>query len=145
MSVYSTRRFGDISVADSDVYSFPSGIPGFPGLSRFAILPNPAGGPFRWLQSLEKPELAFVVCDPLMFEPDYRAEVKEEDLQPIGLTKLDEGFVLVIITVPADAKKMTANLLGPLVFNPGAMKGRQIVLAKRKPTDARAPVFKEAR
>ncbi|MBI2921918.1 MAG: flagellar assembly protein FliW [Planctomycetes bacterium] len=140
MTVFSTRRFGDLSIPDTDVFAFPRGLPGFPGLNRFVLLPNPSGGPFQWLQSTERSELAFAVCDPLLFAPDYRVEVRREDLEDIGLERLEAGFVLSILTVPEDPKKMTANLLGPLVFNPGAMKVKQVVLAK-EPSWARVPVF----
>lgn len=140
MTVFETRRFGTLSIPDVDFYTFAGGLPGFPGLSRFVLLPNPGGGPFQWLQSAERPELAFAVCDPLLFAPDYRAEVRSEDLADLGLSKLEEGFVLVILTVPADPKKMTANLLGPLVFSPGTMKVRQVVQGK-SPSLARVPVF----
>jgi flagellar assembly factor FliW len=141
MPLLKTTRFGELSIPDADLYAFPSGLPGFPGLTRFVLLPNPAGGPFQWLQSADRPDLAFVVCDPLLFAPDYRVEVRAEDLEPIGLKDAGEGFVLAILSVPADPSKMTANLLGPLVFNPGTMKARQVVLAKRGTDLARTPVF----
>lgn len=140
MTLINTTRFGRLEIAESDIYAFPLGIPGFPDQKRFFLLPNPGGGPFKWLQSAAKPELAFVVCDPLLFAPDYVAEVRKEDLEAIELSAIEQGFVLAILTIPSDPKKMTANLLGPLVFNPGAMKARQIVLA-RSTSFARVPVF----
>lgn len=140
MTVFTTRRFGNLSIADTDIYAFPHGLPGFPGLRRFVLLPNPSGGPFQWLQSVERAELAFPVCDPLLFAADYRVEVKKEDVADLGLDSVEDGFVLVILTVPADPKQMTANLLGPLVFNPRTMQARQVVQAKPVAL-ARTPVF----
>lgn len=135
-----TRRFGVLSVDDADVYSLAGGLPGFPGATRWVILPDPGGAPFQWLQSADRPELALVTCDPMLFAPDYRVEVKPEDLAPIGLADVAKGFVLAILTVPSDPKLTTANLLGPLVFNPDTMKARQLVLAKPV-AFARVPVF----
>lgn len=135
-----TRRFGALQINEADIYSFPGGLPGFPGATRFVLLPDPGGAPFQWLQSMDRPELALVTCDPLLFAPDYRVEVKPEDLSPIGLADVAKGFVLAILTVPSDPKLTTANLLGPLVFNPDTMKARQLVLPKPV-AFARVPVF----
>lgn len=140
MIQFLSRRFGGLSIPEADLYRFPLALPGFPGASRFVLLPDPGGAPFQWLQSADRPELALVTCDPLMFAPDYRIEVKPEDLAPIGLADVAKGFVLAILTVPADPKNTTANLLGPLVFNPETMQARQLVLAKPV-TFARVAVF----
>jgi flagellar assembly factor FliW len=140
MITLQTRRFGPLSIEEADIYRFPAGLPGFPGASRFVLLPDPGGAPFQWLQSADRPELALVTCDPLLFAPDYRVEVKADDLAPIGLADVARGFVLAILTVPSDPKLTTANLLGPLVFNPGTMQARQLVLAKPV-AFTRVPVF----
>ncbi|MCC6738584.1 MAG: flagellar assembly protein FliW [Planctomycetia bacterium] len=140
MMTLTTRRFGTLQVADADIYSFPLGLPGLAGATRFVLLPDPGGAPFQWLQSADRPELALVACDPMLFAPDYRVEVKPEDLAPIGLADVAKGFVLAILTVPSDPKLTTANLLGPLVFNPDTMQARQLVLPKPV-AFARVPVF----
>lgn len=123
----STTRFGEIEVADGQVYSFPEGILGFADLRTYAIF-APKAGPFQWLQSAEVPSLAFVVTDPLLFFPDYRAQVRPEELGSIQLAAPTEGVVLVILTVPKNAAEITANLVGPLIFNAKAKLARQVVL-----------------
>ncbi|NUN50395.1 MAG: flagellar assembly protein FliW [Candidatus Brocadiae bacterium] len=140
MPTFTTTRFGPLTIPDDRVYTMAHGLPGFPGLRQFVLLPNPGGGPFQWLQSVERGDLAFVVCDPCLIDPAYTAEVRKEDLDEIGLANLSEGFVVAILTVPADPKKMTANLLGPIVFSPGTLRARQVVQAR--PLDlARVAVF----
>jgi flagellar assembly factor FliW len=126
--IVATTRFGNIEIPESSVYSFPEGILGFGPIKLYFIMNNPKGGPFRWLQAVEAANLAFVVCEPQMFKPDYKVRVRPEDLAGIELEKIEDGFVMVILTVPADPKEMTANLLGPIIFNPKSMKAKQIVL-----------------
>ncbi|MBI2898722.1 MAG: flagellar assembly protein FliW [Planctomycetes bacterium] len=127
----STTRFGEIEVAEGQVYAFPEGILGFADLKRYAVF-APKAGPFQWLQSAEMPSLAFVVTDPSMFFPDYRVQVRPEDLAAIRLSDTAQGVVLVILTVPRDPKEITANLVGPLVFNAAEKLARQMVLADPK-------------
>lgn len=124
-----TSRFGDLEVPDDYVYRFPEGVLGFPGIELYFVLNNPKGGPFQWLQAVDPGSLAFVVSDPSLFMSDYRVRVRPEDLVSVDLENVSEGFVLVILTVPRDPKEITANLQGPLIFNPVKRLGKQIVLS----------------
>ena len=54
-----TSRFGEVTVEDSAVITFPEGIVGFPDIRGFVMFDGPEGTPFKWLQSTERPELAF--------------------------------------------------------------------------------------
>ena len=67
-----TTRFGVVEVSDERVIKFPEGILGFPESQEYILLQTDDEGNFFWLQSVGREELAFVVCDPLLFVPDYR-------------------------------------------------------------------------
>jgi len=123
-----TTRFGEVQVPDSAVIRFPEGLVGFRDARKFVIFDCPEGTPFKWLQAVEQPELALVICDPLLFKPDYRVEITAEELNSLELDRPDDGVVCVILVVPPDPRQMTANLMGPIVFNAGARLGRQFVL-----------------
>ncbi len=126
-----TTRFGEIDVPDPQVYSFPEGILGFADLRTYAIhAPKP--GPFQWLQSAEVPSLAFVVTDPGLFFPDFGVQSRPEDLAQIQLSSAGDAVVLVILTVPKNPAEITANLVGPLVFNAKAKLARQVVMSDPK-------------
>ena len=135
-----TSRFGEVTVEDSAAISFPEGIVGFPEATAFVMFDGPEGTPFKWLQSTVRPELAFVVCDPALFKGDYRVAATREDLAALGLERVEDAAVCAILSVPADPWQMTANLLGPLVFNVGRKVGKQLVLSGPEYT-ARHPVF----
>ena len=135
-----TSRFGEVTVDDSAAIDFPEGIVGFPDARRFVIFDGPQGTPFKWLQSADRPELAFVICDPSLFKPDYQVSATEAELAALRLERLEDAVVCVILSIPADAWKMTANLLGPVIFNAEKKLGKQLVLSGPEHT-TRHPVF----
>ena len=124
-----TTRFGEIPVSEDGIYFFPEGLLGFGAFKKYFTLENPSGGPFEWLQSVDAPNLAFVVCDPLLFRPEYRIKVKREDLESIKLEDIADAIVRVVLVVPKGRPElMTANLQGPIVFNKRDMLAKQLVL-----------------
>ena len=123
-----TSRFGEIEISESDVISMPQGLIGFPELSRFVILEHDTGSPFKWLQAIDDGTIAFVIMSPLAFNPNYVADVSEDDVAPLDLQGADDAVVCVIATIPSDPKKMTANLKAPIIFNLQNKCGRQVIL-----------------
>jgi flagellar assembly factor FliW len=110
---------------------FPEGVLGFPGEIRYILLEHDTeGSPFKWLQSLDSPNLAFIVIDPLLIEPRYRFEIDVDTARLIGSDNAEECAVMAIVNVPHDAPlHMTANLKAPLVVNVDTRLGRQVVLS----------------
>jgi flagellar assembly factor FliW len=109
--------------------TFADGLVGFAGPQRFALVPwGGDGSPFSLLQSLDDESLAFVVVPPAVFFGDYDPELDDEVAARVGLTSPADAVVLVIVTVPEDAREATANLLGPLVINVVTRQGVQAVL-----------------
>ena len=118
-----SRRFGEVTVPRDRVITFESGLVGLPAPQRYALLePSRSGSPFRHLVCVDHPELGFVVCDPEEFWPGYRQHV------PCPPTATGELAVLTIVTVPADPRAMTTNLLAPLLVDVDRMCGWQLVL-----------------
>lgn len=129
---YHSTRFGEFEVTADAVLNFPDGLYGFETETRFALLPLDPGidSPLEWMQSLSTPELAFVIADPAPFVPDYAVTPTEEDRRAIGLGDQDAFKLRIIVTVPEDYRRMTGNLLAPLVIHPGLNTGRQMVLSR---------------
>ena len=125
-----TTRFGQIEVDENRLIEFPEGILGFADSRKFALVQTNDEGNFFWLQSLDRPELAFVVCDPLLFVPDYQVPVKSEDLGKISIKSKNDVQVFVIVN--KINRTLTGNLQGPLVINVHNRKGRQLVLSEKK-------------
>ena len=137
-----TTRFGPVDVPEASCYEFRDGVLGFPGVTRFALFDNPGGGPLKWLQAMDDPALAFVCCDPTLFLPGYRAEVRREELSEISLERAEDGHVLCILVIGKNPAETTANLLGPLILNVPKRLGKQLVLSDSS-YSARHPILKK--
>jgi len=124
-----TIRFGNIEIEEEKVITIVEGMFGFPGRHRYIILEHKEGSPFRWFQCVDDPSLAFVIIDPEMFQPQYRAAVPKEHLLALGLQDPLQAAVFVVVNIASDHSMITANLEGPVVVNPEKMVGRQIVLS----------------
>ncbi len=64
-------RFGLLDIAPEQRWVCAEPLPGFEGLRDFALLHVAEQGPFLWLQSLEQPELAFLLVDAARFGLSY--------------------------------------------------------------------------
>jgi len=118
---------GNVSVPESSTYDFGPGILGFRGLRRYALLAEEES-PLEWLQSMDEPDIAFAVLDPFLFYRNYAVELPDADAEVLGLARLADSLVRVILTLHESAEVITANLLAPLVLNPRLRRGRQVVL-----------------
>ena len=119
---FESRRFGSLELADDQVIEFPSGLIGLGG-SRFALVSTDDESPFRWLQSLEDPELAVPVTNPFWFFADYEVNLSDADSARVG-TESPEA-VDVWVTVRALPDEVTANLKAPIVVHAG--RGHQVI------------------
>jgi flagellar assembly factor FliW len=137
-----TTRFGDIDCPEDNILQIPSGIIGFPASTRYLILDHDRDVPFKWMQSLDQGELAFVIMDPVWFKPDYRVTIAVDEISELGRVSEGDLVMFVILTIPSDDPScMTANLRGPVVVNAGTRTAKQLILRDEYPT--RASVLQE--
>jgi flagellar assembly factor FliW len=125
-----TTRFGTVEIAEDRVITFPKGILGFADYRRFCLLEPAEDSAFFWLQSLDDPTLAFVVTDPSFFVPDYSVPVRQDQMGDLGLARLEDAQVFVIVNKVDQT--LTGNLQGPLVINTLTRAGEQLVLAEKR-------------
>lgn len=125
-----TTRFGQVDVDEERVILFPAGLLGFSSYRRFALLQPDDQGIFFWLQSIEAPDLAFVVTDPALWIADFQAQIRREQMDELELGDLTDAQVLVIVNKRDGA--LTANLQGPLVINAKNCRAMQLVLAEKR-------------
>ena len=125
-----TMRFGPVEVDEGKLMTFPEGVLGFPKHHRFALLQTSPDPALFWLQSVEDPDLAFVVCDPQLFVPDYQVPIRKDDLESLALHDVGDCQVLVIVNKVGGA--LTGNLLGPLLVNARTLTARQLVLSDKR-------------
>lgn len=126
-----TRLFGEIEIDESKIITFEDGIIGFPDMKKFTLIfdEEKEGRPsISWLQSMDEPEIAFPVMDPLFVCEAYNPSVEEELLKNLGTIKEDNLYVLVTVTVPQNIKELAVNLKAPIVINTDTRKASQIIV-----------------
>ncbi|HOV39585.1 MAG TPA: flagellar assembly protein FliW [Spirochaetales bacterium] len=121
-----TKAYGPLEIDERQILQFPYGLIGFEQFKTFALL-DAAQQPFYWLQSLDIPEIAFILINPLLFRPDYTPDVEKEDLEELELESPEDLLVFTIVTIPENQVRMTANLQGPILINRKRKIGRQSI------------------
>ena len=130
-------HLGDLDVDEGSVIEVIDGILGFPGATRYAMVPTDETGLYVWLQSVEDPSLSFLALVPAPFFPDYAPELDEADQLVLGIESEEDAQILCLVTVSDDG--FTANLLGPVILHVRDRVARQVVLADGD-LSTRAPV-----
>ncbi|MGE4284122.1 MAG: flagellar assembly protein FliW [Clostridia bacterium] len=130
-----TRHFGLIEINEEDIIDFPEGLPGFEDVKKFIIINSyDENSPFQWLQSIDNPELAFVIIDPRLIKNEYIVDVDTAEVEILNITDVNKVLIYSIIVVPEDITKMTANLKAPVIINTENNKGKQVVMENNEYT-----------
>ncbi len=123
-----TRQFGEVNIDEDKIISMPWGIPGFKDQKRYVVLQTEETIPFFLFQSVDDPNLSFVVLDPTKVFPDYTLEEKDFEKTIEWDFGNDEITCFVIVTIPhGSPEKMTANFMAPLVINNNKKEGIQLI------------------
>lgn len=126
-----TKFFGEVEIEDDKILEFPSGIIGFENFNQFTIIydiDDDSQTRISWLQSVEEPALALPVIDPLAIVPEYAPMIEDELLAPLGNPADADLLFLLVMTVPADMTKVTANMKAPIIINTEQKKGVQLIV-----------------
>lgn len=126
-------------VEDIPVIDMIAPMPGFPDHQRFALVQLDESGVLCSLQSVEDPELRFLVVPPSAFFPDYAPVIDDATVSELGIASADDAIVLLVVNPGDDAGAATANLLAPVVVNLATRQGGQVVLDEDLPI--RAPLL----
>lgn len=103
-------------------------MPGFPDLSRFALVRLDDAGDLCSLTSIEEPGVRFLVVPPGRFFPDYAPEIGDDVLADLEIGSEDDALLLVVLNAGASLAATTANLAAPVLVNPATRRGGQVVL-----------------
>lgn len=127
-----TRKFGEIEIDETKILDMPNGLPGFDDFKKFVLLEDHKTAPFCWFQSVEEPNLALVIINPLVFKPDYQVDKMGLALD-LGWKEAtpEEILVYVVVNISGQEKDrlITANLLGPILINARNNQVAQVVLS----------------
>lgn len=138
-----TVKFGEIEVADERIFEFVLPIIGFNDLKKFVILDLNQDNFFKWLQSVEDPELAFPIVSVFSMNVDYTLDIPDTAVDALKIENVESVLVMNIASIPQDNPQgTTLNLLAPLVFNIDSQLAGQVILSGSG-YDVSFPLFKK--
>lgn len=123
-----TKYHGEKEINEEDILSFQTGIPGFEKEKNFVLLAFPDNSVFYALQSVQTPDVSFVVTDPFSFFIDYNVKIDDATIDALAIETEQDVTLLSILTVREPFEETTANLQAPLVINKRTRSGRQLIL-----------------
>ncbi|TAL69613.1 MAG: hypothetical protein EPN82_06140 [Bacteroidetes bacterium] len=121
-----TLQFGELTFEDKHIFHFENGLLGFEELREFVLISEEETLPFKWLLSIEKPEIGFPLLSPWHIDLNYN---------PGDNFDLKKVVFMTVVTLEDEAGLMTVNLKAPIMLDVENQKGEQIIL----PTDKYSP------
>ncbi|WP_281883053.1 flagellar assembly protein FliW [Paenibacillus sp. YYML68] len=122
-----TLRFGDIEIEEDKLIEFPTGMPGFEHLTKFALLTPDLSVPFSFMQSTEDGDISFIIADPFVYFSEYDFEVSETVQKELGISGESDVMVFSIVSI-SDEDEFSLNLLAPVIVNTALKRGKQVIL-----------------
>lgn len=137
-----TVRFGEIEIDKERIFEFVLPIIGFDELKKFVILDLNKDNFFKWLQSVEDPNLAFPVVSVFSMNVDYSIDLPDNIVDILKIQDVENLLVMNIASIPQNNPQgTTINLLAPLVFNLESLLAGQVILSGSG-YDISFPLFK---
>lgn len=123
-----TAHFGVIDINEGEIIYFPEGIPGFEDCKKFTLIGNESDeAVFFWLQSIDSPDLCFVVTDPFMVYDGYGVDVEDDDAELLKITDTNKILTLTIVIIPENINEIRVNLKAPILINLEKKLGKQVI------------------
>ena len=120
-------RFGEIEYDPENTLLFPEGLVGFEDLRKFVVMPNEKEGPLFWIQSVEDPEVAFILTDPTGFYYDYKVVPDGREREKLGIDENGECLIVSVVSV-SSKREITLNLAAPILFASETNRALQVIL-----------------
>lgn len=127
-----TRDFGQVDINPEDIVTFELPIYGFEQLSKYVFLFEEDNSHIVWLQSVENPEICFIMLDANYIDLNYSSNINLSREARHILGKGDYSYWLIMV-VADDFTKSTVNMKSPVVLNPTGHKAIQVILEEDYP------------
>lgn len=137
-----TKYHGEITIDERQIIHFENGLPGFLEEKQFVILPLTDNQIYLILQSIQTPEIAFVITNPFFFYKDYEFKLEDGVVEQLGIKEPGDVQVLNILTIHDPFEKTTINLQAPIIINTKNNRAKQVILNYDHYT-TREPLFQK--
>lgn len=123
-----TLQFGELTIAEKEVFTFPQGIPGFEQFVNYIFIQPDMESPFIFLQCLDDGNVALLLTNPFEFFPDYDLELSDSVVTELGIESKEDVAVWSVVSVGVQLEEATLNLLAPIIVNVNSRIGKQVIL-----------------
>lgn len=110
-------QFGELEFEEKHVLNFPYGLIGFEENKKFLVVNDEESEPFRWLVSLDDPELSFPLID-----VSSNPEISKKYFPKENVT------LFAVASIKEQLDESTVNMRSPIVIDNSDRKGKQVVL-----------------
>lgn len=111
-----TRDFGEIEIEESEIITFEQPVFGFEDYHKYVIIHEEnTKDKFVWLQSIEEPQLCFILANIISVNKEIHFEISDDVINTLG--KCDNYDIWFVMVVNEDIKKTTVNLKSPIIIN----------------------------
>ena len=126
---FQTERFGTVEVDDAKILHFPRGLPGFPECGRFVVMDHDRQTPLKWLQCVDRSDVAFLVVEPEQVLASYQVDVPAPILELLQWDRANDvaSNIAVFVILNVDGHDLTANLRAPVVVNIRNHRAHQLI------------------
>jgi flagellar assembly factor FliW len=80
------------------------------------------------LQSLESPQVGFLVLEPTALINNYYEHVPDRDWDSLGVDSEMSPLAFIIVVIGSSPETSTGNFQAPLLINYEKMVGKQVIL-----------------
>lgn len=131
--VTKTKYFDEITYEEEDILTIQQGLFGFENCTKFLTIPfDPENDSILSLQSLDNPDLSFILMNPFQLYEDYSPKPLDEDLRFFGEIDESELSYYVLAVLKDSLSDSTLNLKAPLVVNAMNKTGKQVILPQKE-------------
>ncbi len=122
-----TKFFGEVEIDETRIATLVDGILGFEEYHDYVLIPHPKDAMFCWFQSTEKPEICFLMAEPVQFMFNYSVDVPDEIVEQLQIERAETVATYALVVVPEDPLRISANLAGPIIINTKSRLGAQVI------------------
>lgn len=127
-----TKHIGKLDYTEDSLLMFSSGIAGFETYRSFVFFHKPDTEPLVFMQSLDDPELCFILLPILVIDSGYRLEMSQDEMEEIGLPldrqpRIGQDVFCAALICAGSIAPPTANLMAPVVVNLSNRMGVQVI------------------
>lgn len=123
---------GKITYDENEIIKFEKTILGFDKSKRFILKDANENDFFKILQSVDEPEVGFIVISPFEVENNYEINLNNEVINTLKIKEANNVLLYSLVTLNSKIEDITVNLKAPIVININNKKAQQFIIDKEK-------------